>query len=192
VATIDPARGRLWLLAEGGRVTILDDKTGRMVATCDPAYQKPAQWEGNKDLVVDARTGIGYASEHAGTDYSTEADWIDRIDPATGRRTILTTTGGVVVAVLARSGRLLTLDDQSDLVLRDAATGRVRALVAGNATLKGSSDASFSAMNASDLVVDQAGDAVTIALAATVPYQNNVTGNSTAPGLVLLSFHDRP
>ena len=102
--TVDPAHRRLWLLAEGGRVTILDDKTGRVVATCDPTYQKPAQWTGNKDLVVDAHTGVGYASEHAGADYSTESDWIDRIDPVARRRTTLTQAGGVVVAVLDRTG----------------------------------------------------------------------------------------
>jgi len=27
--------------------------------------------------------------------------------------------------------------------------------------------------------------------AANVPYQNNMTGNTTTPGLVLVSFHDR-
>jgi len=188
---VDPARGRLWLLAEGGRVTILDMKTGHTVATIDPAYQKPAQWAGNKDLVIDPGTGIGYASEHAGTDYSSETDWIDRIDPATGRRTTVTTTGGVVAAVLAATGWLLTLDDQSDLVLRDPATGRVLALVAPNATLKGSSDGSFSASDVPNLIVDQAGDAVSIAFATSVPYQNSVTGSSTTPGLVLVSFHDR-
>ncbi len=189
--TVDPARGRLWLLAEGGRVTILDMKTGRTVATIDPVYQKPAQWAGNKDLVVDPGTGVGYASEHAGADYSNETDWIDRIDPATGRRTTVTTTGGTVAAVLAATGWLLTLDDQSDLVLRDPTTGRVLTLVAPNATLKGSSDGSFSASDVSNLIVDQAGDAVSIAFATSVPYQNSVTGSSTTPGLVLVSFHDR-
>jgi len=42
----------------------------------------------------------------------------------------------VVAAVLDRTGQLLTLDDQNDLVLRDPVRGRVLALVAGNATLK--------------------------------------------------------
>ncbi len=189
--TLDPAHRRLWLLAEGGRVTIMDTKTGRTVATCDPTYQKPAQWAGNKDLVVDPRTGVGYASEHAGTDYSTESDWIDRIDPATGRRTTLTPTGGAVVAVLDRTGRLLTLDDQNDLVLRDPVTGRVLAMVASNATLKGTSTGSFSASDASNLSVAQAGAAVTVAFATNIPYQNSVTGSADTPGLVLVSFQDR-
>ena len=107
------------------------------------------------------------------------------------RRTTLTPTGGAVVAVLDRTGRLLTLDDQDNLVVRDPTMGRILAMAASNATFKGSSDASFSASNAADLVVDQAGEAVTVARATNVPYQNNVTGNTTAPGLVLVSFHDR-
>jgi len=189
--TVDPSHRRLWLLAEGGRVTIIDTKTGRVVATCDPTYQKPAQWTGNKDLVVDARTGVGYASEHAGADYSTETDWIDRIDPVARRRTTLTQAGGVVVAVLDRTDRLLTLDDQSDLVLRDPVGGRVLALAARNATLKGTSSGGFSASDVSQLIVGQAGAAVTVARATNVPYQNSVTGSADTPGLVLVSFQDR-
>ncbi len=65
------------------------------------------------------------------------------------------------------------------------------ALVASNATLKGASDGSFSASDVSHLTVDQVGDGVSIALATNVPYQNNVTGNTTTPGLVLVSFYDR-
>jgi len=68
-----------------------------------------------------------------------------------------------VVAVLDRSGRLLTLDDQDNLVVRDPTTGRILAMAASNATLRGASDASFSSSNASDLVVDQAAEAVTVA-----------------------------
>ncbi len=49
-------------------------------------------------------------------------------------------------------------------------------LVAPNATLKGSSDGSFSALEVSTLIVNQVGDTVSIALAVNVPYQNNVTG----------------
>jgi len=122
-----------------------------------------------------------------------------RRTPATGERTTLT-TGGATVAVLDRTCRLLTLDDQSDLVLRDPVSGlvlrdpvagRVVATVASNATVKGSSDGNFSPSNAGDLVVDQAGEAVIIALATNVPYQNNVTGNTTTPGLVLVRCHDR-
>jgi len=93
--------------------------------------------------------------------------------------------------VLDRSGRLLTLDDQNDLVLRDPVAGRVLALVASNATLKGTSTGSFSASDASNLSVAQAGAAVTVAFATNIPYQNSVTGSADTPGLVLVSFQDR-
>jgi len=80
---------------------------------------------------------------------------------------------------------------QSDLVLRDPVGGRVLTLAASNATLKGTSTGGFSASDVSHLTVDQVGEAVSIALATNVLYQNNVSGTSTAPGLVLVSFHDR-
>jgi hypothetical protein len=77
--------------------------------------------------------------------------------------------GGVVAGVLDRTGRLLTLDDQNDLVLRDPVAGRVLALGTSNATLKGASDGNFLSLNAANLVVDQSGEAVTVAFATNVP-----------------------
>ncbi len=68
-----------------------------------------------------------------------------------GKRTTLT-TGGAVAVVLDRTGRLLPLDDQDNLVVRDPSSGRILAMAASNATLKGSSDASFSSSNAANLV----------------------------------------
>ncbi len=52
------------------------------------------------------------------------------------------------------------------------------ATVASNATLKGSSDGNFSSSNTASLVVDQAGEAVAVAFATNIPYQNSVTGSS--------------
>jgi len=192
---VDPARGRLWLLAAGGRATILDERTGHTIAVCDPTYTKPTPWEGDKDLVVDPRTGIGYASEIApGQGAGATAVWIDRIDPTTKARTTLTEAGGAVGAVLTRSGRLLTLDGQGNLVLRDPANGTVVAVVATNATLAGSSGSSFSSSGSdlSGVSIAQAGAVVTVARGATVPYQNNVTGSSTTGGVVIVTFRDHP
>jgi len=76
-------------------------------------------------------------------------------------------------------------------VLRDPVTGRVLAMVASNATLKGTSTGSFSASDASNLIVAQVGAAVTVAFATNIPYQNSVTGSADTPGLVLVSFQDR-
>ncbi len=65
------------------------------------------------------------------------------------------------------------------------------ALAAGNATLKGTSTGGFSASDVSQLIVGQAGEAVTVARATNVPYQNSVTRSADTPGLVLVTFQDR-
>jgi len=44
-------------------------------------------------------------------------------------------------------------------------------MVASNATLNGSSDGAFSSSDVSNLIVDQAGDVVSIAFPTNVPYQ---------------------
>ena len=80
---------------------------------------------------------------------------------------------------------------RSSLVLRDPVEGRVLALAARNATLKGTSTGGFSASDVSQLIVGQAGAAVTVARATNVPYQNSVTGSADTPGLVLVTFQDR-
>jgi len=101
---------------------------------------------GERNAGADRATGHEEAADN------TESDGID---PATWQRTILTTGAGAVVTVLDRTGRLLTLDDQANLVVRDPMTGRILAMAASNATLKGSGDASFSSSNAGNLVVER-------------------------------------
>jgi hypothetical protein len=54
-------------------------------------------------------------------------------------------------------------------VLRDLVGGRVLAMAARNVTLKGTSTGSFSTSDVSHLIVAQAGEAVTVALATNVP-----------------------
>ncbi len=68
------------------------------------------------------------------------------------------------------------------------------AVVATNATLAGSSGASFSSSGSdlSGVSIAQAGAVVTVARGATVPDQNNVTGSSTTGGIVIVTFRDRP
>jgi len=43
-----------------------------------------------------------------------------------------------------------------------------------------------------DAAVGQDGDRVVLALPATVPYQNPVSGVTTAPGIVTITVRDRP
>jgi hypothetical protein len=46
------------------------------------------------------------------------------------------------------------------------------------------------ALDPRQIVVDQHGGNVLIALASTVPYQNDVTGAFTAPGLIAIRYED--
>ena len=80
-------------------------------------------------------------------------------------------------------------------MVRDPVGGRVRALAARNATRKGTRTGAFSASDAAQLIVSQAGATVTVARATNVPNQNSVTGSADTPGLalglVLVSFQTR-
>ncbi len=56
---------------------------------------------------------------------------------------------------------------------------------------KGTSDASFSSSDVSGLTFAQVGESVIVVNATNVPYHDNMTGSRTAPGLVLVRFHDQ-
>ncbi len=188
---VDSSRGRLWLLAPGGRATITDIRSGQTVATCDPGYSKPAVWDGNNDLVVDPRTGLGYTSWTGGADYSGNHTAIDVIDPARHTRTILTPDGGVLALATATTDRLIGLDSANDLVLRSTRDGHALAVVAPGASF--SDDITpLSGSTVKYLTLAQDGPTITIARAQNVPYQNTITGASTASGVVALTLHDRP
>ncbi len=179
---IDPGRGRLWLLAPGGRTTIVDVRNGRTVATCDPSYSKPALWEPTNDLVVDPRTGLGYTSWRGGADYSSEQTAIDVIDPARHTRTTLTNDGGALAVATTTTDRLLGLDAAGNLVLRDARTGHLLGLATSATTLTGATSLTYNDFGS--LTIDQAGPSILVTHAMGVPYQNNVTGATSAPGVV--------
>jgi len=188
---VDPARGRLWLLAPGGRATIADIRSGQTVATCDPGYSKPAVWDGNNDLVVDPRTGLGYTSWTGGADYSSTHTAIDVIDPARHTRTILTPDGGVLALATVTTDRLIGLDSANDLVLRSTRDGHALAVVASGASFT-DNISPLSGSTVKYLTLAQDGPTITIARAQNVPYQNTITGASTASGVVALTLHDRP
>ncbi len=188
---VDPARGRLWLLAPGGRVTIADIRSGQTVATCDPNYSKPAVWDGTNDLVVDPRTGLGYTSWTGGADYSSTHTAIDVIDPARHTRTILTPDGGVLALATVTTDRLIGLDSANDLVLRSTRDGHALAVVAPGASFT-DNISPLSGSTVKYLTLAQDGPTITIARAQNVPYQNTITGASTASGVVALTLHDRP
>lgn len=191
VMTLDLVHSRFWLLAEGGRVTVYDLRTGRIVGACDPVYTKPASWASNKDLVVDPRTGLGYASWRGGPTATDVHDAIDVITPTAGIRTLLTDGGGVLAGVAARTGGLISHDAQSDLVLRDS-RGQVLGTLAPAAQWLGADNTTYGPTDLVGTVVAQDGDTVVIAHAATVPYQDPVSGSTTAPGVVAVVYRDRP
>ena len=188
---VDPARGRLWLLAPGGRVTIADIRSGQTVATCDPNYSKPAVWDGTNDLVVDPRTGLGYTSWTGGADYSSTHTAIDVIDPARHTRTILTPDGGVLALATVTTDRLIGLDSANDLVLRSTRDGHALAVVAPGASFT-DNISPLSGSTVQNLTLAQDGPTIMIARAQNVPYQNTITGASSASGVVALTLHDRP
>ncbi len=187
---VDPTRGRLWLLAPGGRVIVADVRNGRTVATCDPSYSKPALWEATNDLVVDSRTGLGYTSWHGGADYSSLQTAIDVIDSARQTRTTLTNDGGALALTTNTTDHLLGLDAAGNLVLRDARTGRSLGMVTPATTLTGANSLTYDDLGR--LAIDHAGPSILVARAMGVPYQNNVTGATSAPGVVMLTLYDRP
>jgi len=161
------------------------------VATCDPNYSKPAVWDGTNDLVVDPRTGLGYTSWTGGTDYSSTHTAIDVIDPARHTRTILTPDGGVLALATVTTDRLIGLDSANDLVLRSTRDGHAFAVVAPGASFT-DNISPLSGSTVKYLTLAQDGPTITIARAQNVPYQNTITGASTASGVVMLTLHDRP
>ncbi len=58
----DATRGWVWLLAQGGRATILSVADGHAVATIPLSAPRPADWRQGADLAVDAATGAAYVS----------------------------------------------------------------------------------------------------------------------------------
>ncbi len=188
----DPARGQLWLVAQGGRVTVLSTRTGRTVATIDPSYTKAQYWTQNKDLVLDGARGLGYISWGSGTTTGGQQVGIDRIDLRAGRRTTITTDGGTLLAVATRSGRLVTLDAGGPIVVRRPTDGRVVGTLGDYRTLTGQDLTTENVGGAAVAAVAQDGERVVLALPATVPYQDPVSGATTTGGLATVTFRDRP
>jgi len=188
----DPTRGQLWLMATGGRATILSTRTGRVVDTIDPSYTKAQYWTQNKDLVLDGARGLGYISWGSGTTTGSQQVGIDRIDLRAGRRTTITTDGGTLLAVAARSGRLVTLDAGGPIVVRRPTDGRVLGALGDYRTLTGQDLTTESVGDVAVAAVDQDGAQVVLALPAAVPYQDPVSGAMTTAGLATVTFRDRP
>ncbi len=189
---VDSIHGTLWLMAQGGRTQVLSMANGQIIHTIDLAYAKPDGWSQNTDLVVDGTHDVGYISWSNGS-FVNPATSIDRIDPRSGKRTTLAASGDTLMTALA-SGKLLAQDANKRLVMLDQRTGALVETIAdpnGLAAGNGSGSGSFSSggvVGSPD--IDEVNHQVLIAYAATVQYQNDVSGNNTAPGLVTITFRD--
>jgi len=188
---MSPVRGDVWCLAHGGRVQLLSTSTGRVVSTVDPSYAKPSGWSQNSDLVVDTTRGIGYVS-WASASSDTNGMKIDRIDPAARTRmTLKRASGGQLVAVMG-TGRVLAWDMSQVLVMLDPRTGRTMKTLASPAALLvgGGKGGGTQGQLSGPLDVAQDGERVVLVFAATVPFQNTISGDNTAPGVVIVTLRD--
>jgi len=186
---VDSVRHRLWLVATGGRVMILDTRTGHVVANCALTYRRPSDWAADPGLVVDPRTGLGYATWQ-GAIGGTSGQAIDRINPDLRARSVLTyNASGVLLGVTPLSSRLIALDTNGNLVLVRARTGRVISTMVHALTWAGGAGG---AISQTPVVAGDGPSTFYIVQSASVPYQNDVTGTNMTTGLVSVVLPDLP
>ncbi len=190
---VDPIHGNLWLMAQGGRTQILSMANGQIIHTIDLSYAKPDGWNQNTDLVVDGARDVGYISWSNGS-FVNPAMSIDRIDPRSGKRTTLAASSGGPLLATLTSGKLLAQDANKRLVMLDQRTGALVETIADPNGLAAGSAGGSGGFSSVGVVgspdIDEVNHQVLIAYAATVQYQNDVSGNNTAPGLVTITFRD--
>jgi len=83
----------------------------------------------------------------------------------------------------------VTLDAGGPIVVRRPTDGRVVGTLGDYRTLTGQD---LTTENVGGAAVDQDGERVVLALLATVPYQDPVSGATTTGGLATVTFRDRP
>ncbi len=191
----DATRGRIWLLAPGGRATILSVADGHVVATIPLNAPRPADWRQGTDLTIDARTGAAYVSWCTGALESGLHCGLDRLDP--GR-------GGTRATLTGLGGLLLGLDTAHDLSLTLRADGTVGAWRSGAAQALASPVAVTGEIRSRPLItrsdtlqsVARAAvatpDGLLVALDTILPLHNDVTNASTTDGLVLITLTVSP
>ncbi len=77
-------------------------------------------------------------------------------------------------------------------MVRRPTDGRVLGTLGDYRTLTGRDLTTESVGDAAVAAVDQDGERVVLALPATVPYQDPVSGSTTTGGLATVTFRDRP
>ena len=190
----DATRGWVWLLAPGGRATVLSVADGRVVATIPLNAPRPADWRQGTDLTIDARTGAAYVSWCTGALESGLRCGLDRLDPGRGTRATLTGPGGLLLGLdTAHDLSLTLLADGTVGAWRIGATEAVARPVAvtggiGSSPLVTRSDTLQSVARAAVATPE----GLLVALDTILPLHNDATNAPTTDGLVLITFTVSP
>jgi len=188
----DPRRGRLWLLAPGGRATVLAARDGQVVATIPLSAPRPADWRQGTDLTVDGATGAAYVSWCTGGGTAPRCG-LDRLDPGRGTRTTVASVGGLLLGLDPHHG-LAFLQDVAGVV-RAAWIGHAQggaapllvptALGAGTGTRTLEVPIAAAALDSKAAVTTSEG--LLLALDTILPLHDDVTNAPTTDGLVLIN-----
>ncbi len=190
----DATRGWVWLLAPGGRATVLSVADGRVVATIPLNAPRLADWRQGTDLTIDARTGAAYVSWCTGALESGLRCGLDRLDPGRGTRATLTGPGGLLLGLdTAHDLSLTLLADGTVGAWRIGATEAVARPVAvtggiGSSPLVTRSDTLQSVARAAVATPE----GLLVALDTILPLHNDATNAPTTDGLVLITFTVSP
>jgi len=188
----DPRRGRLWLLAPGGRATVLAARDGHVVATIPLSAARPADWRQGTDLTVDGATGAAYVSWCTGGGTAPRCG-LDRLDPGRGTRTTVASVGGLLLGLDPVHG-LALLQDMAGTVqatwIGPAQGGAApiplsTALGAGSGTRTLEVPIAAAAWDARAAVATP--DGLLLALDTILPLHDDVTNAPTTDGLVLIN-----
>ncbi len=191
---LDERRGWLWLLAPGGRATVVSVVDGSPVGVVPLTDARPTEWTQDPDLTIDPGTGTGYVSWCGGAAGDPVLCHVDRLDPRTGTRATTPAAGAAVLAIAPTRGLYVTMepDAASHLIARRLRDGQALATVADLTALSGGAGVTLPALAAtpagSPIAPADTGRAALLALAMTVSAPNDVSGARTTDGVVLLTL----
>jgi len=191
---LDERRGWLWLLAPGGRATVVSVVDGSPVGVVPLTDARPTDWTQDPDLTIDPATGTGDVSWCGGAASDPVLCHVDRLDPSTGTRATTPAAGAAVLAIAPTRGLYVTMEPNaaSHLVARRLRDGQALATVADLTALSGGAGVTLAALAAtpagSPIATADTGRAALLGLAMTVSAPNDVSGAQTTDGVVLLTL----
>jgi len=193
-ARLDERRGWLWLLAPGGRATVVSVVDGSPVGVVPLTDARPTEWTQDPDLTIDPGTGTGYVSWCGGAAGDPVLCHVDRLDPRTGTRATTPAAGAAVLSIAPTRGLYVTVepDAASHLIARRLRDGQALATVADLTALSGGAGVTRAALAAnpagSPIATADTERAALLALDMTVAAPNDVSGARTTDGVVLLTL----